>query len=351
MPAFLYRAVHPSGRVQKGTIVAANENELVAVLDDAGLELIEAKTCKPSFSLSLYRRSTQTPSLRERLLLCGQLRDLLQAGVPFLQALQILLDSSMPERLRAVTETLARSIRHGSHVAAAFTQHPGLFSPVFIALLVAGEESGDLAATFDRLTHYLERQLRFQTQLRRALRYPLFLLALALGVTTFMMTLVVPQVVGFLNSLSNELPFLTRLLVGTAGFFADAWAPALLFLLVGSFAIVAGRRSHENFASLTDSWFLALPGLGNVARQLSTARFATSLAVLLRCGVSLPASLHIAAAVLGNRVLTTVALEAEQRLLAGQTFSAATHNLFPPTITQRLRVGEQSGRLTQTLEN
>ena len=166
-----------------------------------------------------------------------------------------------------------------------------------------------------------------------------------------MMTMVVPRVLDFLNTVAGELPLSTRLLIKVSELFADYWWVALLALAVSIMAVMAFRRHSESFALRSDGWLLALPGLGPTLHKLAVARFAHNFALLLQSGADLPAALHTAKAVLGNRALMATAAEAEQRVLAGQSFSTSTAELFPPFVAQMIRVGEQSGCLTATLEN
>ena len=346
MPAYRTRATDKTGRIHCATLTAAHETELAQTLRASGLELIDARLHRPS----LFRPAPPAPALRDRAVLCGQIEDLLRAGVPFLSALHDIAASAPTSPLRPTLDSLARDLGHGSSLAAAFGQHPRLFNPVFRAVLAAGEASGDLTTTFAQLTRQLHAQARFTDQLRRALRYPLFLMAVVFGVTTFMMTMVVPQIVGFLQSISGDLPFFTRLLIATSNAFAAGWWIALLAFGLGGATLAALRRHSTKIRFVTDSLLLQIPGLGPTLRKLALARFTQCFAVLLHSGVDLPTSLHTAATVLDNRALIAQAEDAERKIQEGHPLSAATQNLFPPLLTQRLRVGERTGSLVKTLD-
>jgi len=350
MPPYTYRAVHASGRIHRGQLVASNEDELHHFLRESGLELIEAKARRLSGSNVFRKVLRRGVSLHQRAMFCRQMADLLRAGLPFLQALQGIIESQPPGALRDKLEDMQRHVNQGSSIAAAFARHSGLFNPVVLAILRAGETGGDLVTTFGQIASYLQWQARFHEQLVRALRYPLFLLCLALGVTAFMMISVVPRVMDFLSSLSDELPFLTRILIGLSHAFVEGWWIVLSFVLVSGFLFTIARHCFESFALLSDRWLLALPGFGKTLSRLAIARFAQSFSLLLQSGVPLPHALQTARAVLGNRALALAAKNAEEHVLAGQSLSAATRELFPPFVTQIIRVGEQSGRLYATLE-
>lgn len=349
MPAYRYRAVHPSGRIHHGEMTVVNEHELIRFLGESGLELLDARPPAPGPVRRLAAGRLSRPGLRERVLLCRQLASLLRAGLPFMDAFQGITEALPPDRWRNTLEAIARDVNQGSSIAAAFGRYPVLFGTVFRALLKTGEVGGNLAATFDRLADYTERQAAFRERLNRALRYPLFLVTVALGVTIFMVTSVVPQVMEFLGSVAQTLPLSTRLLVALSTLAAKGWWLVLLAVLAASFILFVARGRSPAFAQQSDGWALSLPGLGRVLRQLALARFSDGFALLLQSGADLPLALDTAKDVLGNRALVAAAAEANRRLQDGESLSSALSLLFPRAVTQRIRVGEKSGRLVETL--
>ncbi len=345
MTSFAYRAVHKTGRVQKGLMTAANENELAAVLRKLDLELIEARGQKSGLSFRLPERIDP----RGRAALCGQLQDLLAAGLPFAQALDLVIEAMPPDGFRTRLLTIAQALRAGASVHSAFAQHKTLFDPVFLALLDSGERSGDLASAFGRLAQQLRWQLRLRADTRRALRYPLFLAFVAGAVASFMMAFVVPEIVLFLTSLGTELPFATRLLIASAHVFAALWWSLPLAALAAFLGLFLARKTSESFKEKSDGLLLRLPGLGAVLRKLALARFATSLTALLASGLSPPAALGIAAGTFGNAFLAARAKQAASQIQEGRAFSTATAPLFPPFVLQMVKIGETSGSLPKTL--
>ncbi len=327
---------------------AANANELAQLLGESGLELIEAKQQNAKTETLRRERRGRGP-LAQLIALCGQLEDLLRAGLPFPAALQTVAQALPSGPLREQITAIQRSIQHGISLSASFGQHPQSFGPVFRAILAAGEGSGDLAATFAQLAQQLRWQSALQEQIRRAVRYPLFLVGVAVAVMAFMMTMVVPQIVTLLESLSADLPLFTRLLIGVSRLFAAGWWMALLAFAMAALLVALARRASNDVARRTDGWILRTPGLGPVLRKLSVARFARSLTALLQSGVDLPSSLALASGVLGNRHLIAIVEAAQAQVQSGQALSAATAALFPPFVLPMIRVGEQSGQLAKTL--
>lgn len=358
MPEYRYRAVHSSGRVHKGRMHVAHEEALQRHLADNGLELVAAQAlpartgagspAAPAAFLRGWRRVGLSLDLLGRL--CRQMEDLLRAGLTLSDALATVRGALPSGPARDRLEALARDLQHGESLARAASAPPRLFDAVGLATLAAGEASGDLAATFAALARHIGEQAVRRRDMRRALRYPLFLVAIALGVTAFMLALVVPEVVALLNGLGAELPASTRLLIAVSDG-ATAWSAWGLALLAGvSVGAWTARRFWAPAAGILDGLLLMVPFAGPLLRRFALARFAESLALLLRHGVGLPQALGVAAATLDNAALKALALDAVQGVQAGQTFGRATATLFPLPAAQILGVGERNGQLESALE-
>jgi len=351
MPAYNYRAVDFSGRVARGRKAAANEWELAQNLSHAGLELIEARARKEfepkPTSFRWVRRLD--PQLLARF--ASQMTDLLRAGISFPESLQSLAQASTAGALRDGLEDIHRAIHHGSHIAQAFMRHPRLFPEVFTSILAAGEKSGDLTVTFAQLTRYAEARATTLSQLHRAVRYPLFLLAVTVGVITFMSTMVIPPIVQFLNSIDSQLPLMTRILISSSNLFADYWWVAGLAIAGALFVLHLARLYFDGVAYTIDRLTLKLPMLGHVWRKLAISRFAHSFAILYQSGSGIMESLREATGTLGNRALAAKAMNAERQIEAGRSLSTALRELFPPFAVHMIRIGERSGQLAKALDD
>lgn len=348
MPAYSYRAVHTSGRVARGHLAAANESELAQNLGASGLELVWAQE-KPEMPLRLHLIHRVPP--RALTIFCSQMADLLRVGVPFVDSLREITAATESGPLRDALNDITRSINHGSRVASAFARHARLFPAVFVSILAAGEASGDLARTFGHLTRYAETQARTRDQTRRALRYPLFLITIVFAVVVFMMMMVVPQVIQFLNSIDSELPVMTRLLIGVSEIFADTWWLMALGVLGIAIGIGILRHSSERTARVIDGLALHLPLIGPVLHKQALSRFMHSFAILYASGVGILGSLRSARATLGNRAMEAAVEEAEQKITAGQALSTALAGILPSFAVRIIRIGEHSGALSKNLND
>jgi len=350
MPSYRYRAVHYSGRIAEGVAAAANEVELAQVLGAAQMELIEAREKRQTATSNKTIWSfTRRVAPRMLTLFCSQTADLLQAGVALLDALGDVAAVMEAGGLRDALTDIVRRLRHGGGIAPSFAAHAPLFPPVFIAILQSGEASGDITRAFEQLATYTERSARMGERINRALRYPLFLLCVAISVTTFMMVMVVPQIVSFLNSIDNQLPQATRILIAVSDAFSAAWWMVGLALFGGALLAAVARRHLGGVAVFLDRLLLRLPLVGVVLEKLMLARFAQSFAILVQSGLGIPASLAGARNTLGNRWLEARLDEAAERITSGQSLSAAMAELFPPFALRVLRIGEQGGQLEKSL--
>ncbi len=351
MKAFAYRAVdHKTQKIQKGQISAADTAELNHTLDQMGLELIEAKVKQSSYPFAFVKKINKATYHSELITLCHQMADMLNAGVSFEDAFKLCAKNTITPMLRDSLHQIIQDVRSGDYVCAAFARHPHLFGPVFIALLEAGELSGDLGKTFDKLNKQLQWQDQVSRQIKKATRYPLFLLCLVLGVITFMFSFVLPEMLTFLTDLNQTLPWTTRFLIVCGELFVQLWwmAPTLLFA-AGMTAFLMRRFSQES-AILLDHLILSIPFLGPVLKKLALARLTTSFSSLVQSGLPLPDALKIAIQTLDNLSMAKIAMRAYAQLLTGSPFSRAASILFPPFALQMLKVGEKSGTIQPTLD-
>lgn len=347
MPVFRYRAIDASGRLARGSLAAANETELARFLGLSRLELIAARPQRRLKPVAPEWKRRVPPRMLAQF--CAQMADMLSAGIPLLDALQDLALTMPQGALRHAIQDVARDLTHGAGLAASLRKRAALFPPVMMAIVASGEASGDMAQAFTHAARYLESRARIQEKLRRALRYPLFLVVVAAAVVTFMMVMVVPQIVAFLNSLDGKLPLLTRALIAVSRFFSVVWIWGVLAAGVLSVAVTAARHLFPAFAVWVDGVLLRLPLIGHVMERLMVARFAQSLSILVQSGLTLPDALRGAHDTLGNRALERRLDDMGRRLQHGTPLSKAAEVLFPVYAARVLAVGEQGGHVPKAL--
>jgi type IV pilus assembly protein PilC len=348
MPQYAYRAITTNGRHLRGALAAANELDLQQALDTLGLVLIDCRTLTGRRGLLVRRRRLTN---RDLIQLCVHLEQLQRAGVPLLEGLADVRDSADGERLRELCAAIYRDVNEGQPLSAAFGRHPKVFGNVFTALIAAGEETGKLADSFQQLVHHLKWSAAMGARVRKATRYPAVVACVVVGVTVFMMVGVVPQVVDFLAANNQELPVWTVALIATSNLVQNWW-PLLLGLPVAALGLIKllVRRSYR-FAYRWDALLLALPVLGTVLQKLALARFAQMFAVLFQSGIDILSCLDAGRRVSGNRVLAEALGLVKQQVQSGSPLSAAlaASGEFPTRVTRMVKIGEETGRLSETL--
>lgn len=350
MPLYAYRAINEKGRSVRGQINSVNETELFQQLHELGLELVDASTVTERKWTMVLSGRVKT---RDLIQTCLHLEQLSAAGVPLIDALADLRESTDQPRLRNIIAEIYRDVSDGAPLSEAFGKHPKVFGPVFTALLAAGEESGNITESFSQLVKHLKWTDAVNAKVKKAIRYPAFILAMITFLFAFMMGYVVPQVVGFLKSQGNELPVLTRSLIATSDFVQDRWYVMIGLPIVLFVGIRVGMKVSYGFAYKVDQVMLLVPTLGPTIRKISLSRFAHFFAVMFNSGVPILQCLETAQRVVVNRCLTEAMSVVRERVQTGEALSAALKQSgqFPSLVTRMVRIGEESGNLSGTLEN
>lgn len=348
MPHYSYRAINVKGRQIRGALAAANELDLQQALHGIGLELIDCQAAGVKRSFLALRGRLVT---RDLIQLCVHLEHLQRAGVPLLEGLADIRDSTDAPHLRDLTAEIHRDVSEGKLLSVAFAKHPKVFGNVFTALIAAGEETGKLTDSFRYLVRHLKWTDAMTAKVRKATRYPAVVAFVVLGVTIFLMAGVVPQVVDFLAANDQELPIWTIALIATSGFVSNYWYILLGLPIVAFVGVKLGTRHSADFAYRIDYLALRLPVLGQVIQKIALARFAQMFAVMFQSGIDILTCLDAGRRVVGNRALAEGMGLVKQQVQAGSSLSAAmaSSGEFPSRVTRMVKIGEDTGNLTETL--
>jgi general secretion pathway protein F len=349
VPTYRYTGVSREGIEKKGVVDAESVFAARLKLRTDGmypLALTEEIGKGRLFpSLSLLGRKEFLP------LLTRQLATLVGAGVPVVSALQSLSAQVDDPESRSVLVEIQEGVRSGMSLARAVESQPGTFPELYVSMVRAGEESGTLPLSLSRLADHLEEQARTVNRVRSALTYPLLMASVAGLVIVFLLSFVVPKIVGVFSHLGQALPLPTRVLIAVSGLFAAGWW--VLLLLLGGL-VVAGRRylATDKGKRVRDSLLLRLPILGRIVQLSALSRFARTLSTMVAGGIPIDRALRIVAPVVGNAVFAERIEAAAARVVEGSSLSEALrqHAEIPPTLVQMVAVGEESGKLDYLLE-
>lgn len=349
MPTYRYTGFSREGAERKGVVDADSAPAARLKLRSEGTYPLsvaeETGGGRLLPSLSLLGRKEFLP------LLTRQLATLVGAGVPIMSALQSLSAQVDDPESRRVLVEIQEGVRSGMSLARAVEAHPDTFPELYVSMVRAGEESGTLALSLSRLADHLEEQARTINRVRSALTYPLLMASVAGLVVVFLLSFVVPKIVGVFSNLGQALPLPTRALIAVSNLFAAGWW--VLVIVLGVLTVL-GRRylATDRGKRARDAFLLRLPILGRIAHLSALSRFARTLATMVAGGIPIDRSLRIVAPVVGNAVIAERIEAAAARVVEGTSLSEALrqHAEIPPTLVQMVAVGEESGKLDYLLE-
>lgn len=348
MAQYRYKALNNKGRMLSGVMSAGNEIDLETRLKVTGLDLTDYTELTSKRSRGANKIST-----KELILLCVQLGQLEKAGVPILEALDDLRDSADTLKMKNLMTEINEEVRGGHMLSAALAAHPAIFDEVFVGLIKAGEKTGQLYQVFFHLATHLRWVHEIHSKIVQSTRYPIFLLLLMGGVISLMMMYVVPKLTSFLLSQNIELPIYTKALIQTSLIFQNYWylfftAPILIFATLRILI-----NSSQDIAFMYDNLKLQLPFFGKVIRKIEMARFCRFFSITFVSGIGVLECLDVASNIVKNKVIKEAIEDARKKVSEGVslTNSLRSTNHFPVLVLRMFKVGEDSGGLSEALEN
>lgn len=351
MAEFICRLGTPTGEVVTRSYEAEAVNELRLRLEREGYRI---------FAIDRQGRGSLTGSnlmgerqlkMEDFLLFNQQLAAMLRAGLPVLQALNILIRRQKPGSFRSVLEDVENRVRGGTVLSEAFAAHPNVFPRLYTASILAGERSGDLDNVLLRYVNYTKTITELRRKLKKTLIYPAVLICASIGLIMLMTTYVIPKFATLYESTSNELPWLTQVVVAVATTVRSNLAFIAPVVIGVSVAAFFWRRTEQGRLKI-DEWMLKLPIAGDIIRQQTTAQLTRSLATLLAGGITLLESFEIASESVTNRALRKTTQVIATRIRAGQPFTESLQEAgwLPPLAIDMIGVGEKSGSLREMLD-
>ncbi len=356
MPVYEYKALNQKGKSCKGLIDADSEASAHSKLKAAGKY--------PTSLQETSSRNTDAQSgglknlhLFERIksdeihIITRQLATLLNAGIPLVNSLASLIEQTVNPALKRILAEIRDAVNEGSTLTNALSQHPKLFSNIYINMVRSGEASGSLDVVLERLADFGEKQKSLQGRLKAALIYPIFMAVIGTGILFFLISYIVPNITRVFTDMERALPLPTRILIFASDMLREYWWLGAI-LLAGLFFLLRLFLSQESGKRIRDRIKLSMPVTGNVTRKIILTRFASTLGSLLNSGVPLITSLQIVGSIVNNRLVGDVIEEAMEKIQKGNSMSSALESSpwFPPIFIQMVGVGEQSGQLESMLD-
>ena len=345
MPAFAYTARTPGGELRSATIEAPTRDEAVAMLRRLRLAVVkvdEAAAAKP-------KKAGKVPA-RDVVIFTRQFSTMINAGLPLVQALDILAKQSDNKALQQTTRAVVFDVESGATVSDALAKHPRVFTDLYTNMVAAGEAGGILDTILMRLATFLEKNDALVRKVKGAMIYPLVIMGVAAICVIVLLWKVIPVFETMFASVKMELPLPTRVVIGLSRFINGYW------WAVGGGIAVAVALLRRYYATpdgklVIDRFLLRLPVLGDVLRKSAVSRFTRTLGTLIGAGVSILDGLEITARTAGNRVVQDAILASRASIAGGDTIAAplAKSQVFPPMVISMIAVGEQTGGLDEML--
>ena len=345
MKRFEYQAKDSTtNKVVKATVQADSENAAARLLIAQGFTPLDIKEVNEEGSF--FARLTNRITTKDKIVFTRQLATLIGAGLPLSQSLHTVVEQTENKRLRDVAEDIVASVEGGKSLSDAFSKHPDVFDKVFLALIAAGEVSGTLDESLQRIAAQQEKDAATMNKIKGALTYPLIVLVVIFGVMAFMLFTVVPQVEKLYHDLKKELPFLTQVMVSAADFVASFWWLIIILLGIGAYFFVQYLKTEAGI-KFKDTLKLNAPLFGPMFRKLYMARFARTGQTLLSTGVAMLDMLRITSESLNNTIVGKSIDRAAEKVKGGKALSTSLQpeDYILPLVPQMIKIGEQSGKI------
>jgi general secretion pathway protein F len=353
MPDFAYVGLDTAGRERRGSVRADTQDAAKAQLASRRLYVVRIEpateaAAAPLLSRGLLRRNKL--GAKQLTLFTRQLATLIQV-TPLEEALRTLARQSEREEVQRILGNVHAGVVEGRRLADAMAREPKSFPPLYRAMVAAGESAGTLPHILERLANLLERQAQVRGKVLSTLAYPIILAIFATFVVFALMIFVVPKVVEQFDDVGQQLPFLTRVVIGLSDFLSNWWWA--LLLVVAGLVFLAGRALKEEGIRLKfDAALLRLPLIGRLIRDLHAARMARTLSAMVASRLPLLEGLNLTTGTVHNRVLRKASAEIAENVRTGGSLSGALRRagVFPPLLVYLAASGEASGRLDMMLE-
>ncbi len=348
MATYNYKAMDITGKVLRGRMTAANPIDLEERLKGIGLDLISERELKGQV-VGFFGKISN----KDKIMFCIHLQQLDKAGVPILDALADVRDSSESPKLKDKVADIYEEVKGGSLLSEALAKHPSDFDSIFVGLVAAGEKTGNLHESFGNLADHLKWGGEIRRKVRKAMIYPIFTIVILFGAIGVLMVKVVPQLEQFLQAQGHEMPGHTKALIATSNFFVDYWFIVFITPFAIVFVIKVLKRKSKKFLYLWDTFVLKFPLLGPTRRKIDLAKFTRFFSILYNSGIDILDCLRVGQQVVRSTVIIESIQTVRRIVSEGNSLTVALRvtGQFPSLVVRMFKVGEDSGNMKDALDN
>lgn len=344
---FVWEGKDRKGSIVKGELSGQNPALVKAQLRKQGIN--PTKVRKKGMSLGGTGKKIKPLDIA---LFARQMATMMKAGVPLLQSFDIIADGVEKPSMRKLVDELKQHVAAGNSFAAALRTKPQYFDDLFCNLVDAGEQSGALENLLDRVATYKEKTEALKAKIKKAMNYPIAVIAVAVIVSCILLIKVVPQFKEVFSSFGAELPAFTLFVIGISEGLQEWWFIFLIALIGAGYALMQAKQRSEKFRDALDRTILKAPIVGNIVYKAAVARYARTLSTTFAAGVPLVEALDSVAGATGNVVFRNAVAKVKQDVTSGMqlNFSMRSTNAFPAMAVQMTAIGEESGALDTMLD-
>ena len=359
MPSFEYWVKDKAGKDLKGFQDAQDVQELVRELKAQGYLVVRVEQAKKGSAILSVQKGS-APKVRQGksgkiklddlVIFSRQMATLVAAGIPLIQALDILAGQMDKEKFRLVLRRMHGDLQTGKSLSESMQVHQKVFSALFIHMVRAGEMSGKLQEILDRVAHYFEKSSALQKKVKAAVMYPTAVSIMAFGITFFMLAFVIPQFATIFEGLGAKLPVPTQILINISNYLAANWWWILIIL--GGSIFSFKKFIGSSLGRLPwDSFTLRMPIFGPIILKVAVSKFSRTLSTLLRSGVAILAALEIVSKTSGNARIEKVITDLMGSVKRGESIASPLEKseIFPSMVVRMISIGEETGELEEML--
>jgi general secretion pathway protein F len=348
---YKYRAKNGPQDIVEGNIEANSQREAVEKISALGylpVQVEESAQARGGVAKSSAAKNRFRIRSSEITVFSRQLASLLKSGVPILASINIIAEQSEDKELKAMLGDIHNNIKEGSRFSSSLAENPNVFSPLFIAMIRAGEDSGSLPESLLRVSAYRAKQEEMLSRFRMAMAYPILMALVGLGTVIFMLTFVMPRLMKIFLSMGQDLPLPTKILISLSGYLRQGWIWVVLALVILVIRQQSNKSAGRRFLSVIT---LHIPIFGSFILKTELSRFSRTLELLIKSGIPILKAIDIATPVIGNEVIKKQLQISYKELEQGASFGRSLKNsgLFPLFMSNLIIVGEESGRLNDAL--
>ncbi len=362
MIRFKYLAKENTGNTVEGTVEAETSDEAAEKINRlgyfpikiaetrAGADAAAKQEASTSSSLPTSSLSFRKISSKEITAFSRQLSSLIRSGVPILRAIGIVSEQSESPHFKSLLSSVHDDVKNGIPLSVALAKHPRFFPPLYLALVSAGEASGNLDQTLAKITEYRQKQEEILSRVRTAMIYPILMAVTGAGTIVFMLTFVMPRLSGVFSNLGGHLPLPTRILIQVSNLMRHGWVLGIIAAIGLLLSLQFAKKSKSKSSALS-AFVLKIPVFGSFVLKAEIARFARTLELLLKSGLSILRAIDTTIPVLSNVILRNELTKCSQDLKEGGSFgkSLRKSKQFPIFLTNLIMIGEESGKLDEAL--